>query len=299
AGADDHGEGRAAILFDYDNDGDLDAYIGNNRDLVPLGGDNWDSEPGRPVFLRNVTPTSNHWLKVTLNGTPPFHHDGIGSRVYITTPAGTQMRELNASTGFLGHGPNRIAHVGLGAATVVDEVRAEWSNGDAVIMTNVACNQALSLPSPNASAPRVLCLGETFTASASHLTNHVDWTIGGSNYANPATAYFRAGGPKELRLNVYASDGTTVLWTEVYRATVGTDPAIVAVNMMSLTQDMFRITWLGESGSVYNIVGAPESPGSPWTNIGPSMTGTTTGPLTFDVPATASNGFFRVMRMTP
>jgi hypothetical protein len=37
AGADDRGQGRCVVSFDYDNDGDLDLFIANHMELVDLG----------------------------------------------------------------------------------------------------------------------------------------------------------------------------------------------------------------------------------------------------------------------
>ena len=153
-GADDRGQGRGVILFDYDNDGDLDIFITNNQVLEHDGGSDL-RRPGRPVLLRNDTGNGYHWLKVTLEGRPPFHRNGIGSRVYVTAGGRTQMRELHASSNFLTQEPGRIAHFGLGEASVVEEVRAEWVSGDATVMTDVAVDQAISVPGPTGTASPV------------------------------------------------------------------------------------------------------------------------------------------------
>ena len=138
-GAYDNGQGRGAILFDYDNDGDLDIFLTNNN----AGGDS----PAAPALLRNDTHNDtlggNRWLKVTLDAAPPLHRHGIGSRVYVTAGGVTQMRELHASTGYVAQGPGRIAHFGLGDATIVDEVRVEWVDGAVDVMTGVAVDSEL------------------------------------------------------------------------------------------------------------------------------------------------------------
>jgi hypothetical protein len=140
-------QGRGVHLFDYDNDGDLDIFVVNAR-YLPSG---QPGQLGNPVLLRNDTPRNGkHWLKVTLNGTPPMHRDGIGSRVYVQTGGTTQMHELHASSNFLSQDAGHIAHFGLNTATTADEVRAEWVTGDATIFTNVAGDQQISLPSPTA-----------------------------------------------------------------------------------------------------------------------------------------------------
>ena len=145
-GAADKGQGRGLILFDFDNDGDLDIFITNNHEYTLDGGDSVRS-PALPTLLRNDTPSENYWLKVTLDGSPPLHRDGIGSRVYVTANGQTQMRELHASTNFLTQEPGRIAHFGFGPADVIDEVRVEWVNGATSVLTDVPANQHISVPS--------------------------------------------------------------------------------------------------------------------------------------------------------
>ena len=145
-GSADRGQGRGVILFDYDNDGDLDIFITNNHEYISEGGEGIRS-PAAPTLLRNDTPTANHWLKVTLDGSPPLHSQGIGSRVYVTVNGLTQMRELHASTNFVTQEPGRIAHFGLGSADTVDEIRVEWVNGETSVLTDVPANQHISISS--------------------------------------------------------------------------------------------------------------------------------------------------------
>lgn len=145
-GADDKGQGRGVILFDYDNDGDLDIFITNNHEYVADDGVGIH-RPATHTLLRNDTPTKNHWLKVTLDGATPLHSHGIGSRVYVTVNGLTQMRELHASTNFVTQEPGRIAHFGLGSAGTVDEIRVEWVNGETSVLTNVPADQHISIPS--------------------------------------------------------------------------------------------------------------------------------------------------------
>ena len=145
-GAGDRGQGRGAILFDYDNDGDLDIFITNNHEYS-VDGTTPTRNPVAPTLLRNDSPNQNHWVEVTLDGTPPIHRNGIGSRVYVTAGGITQMRELHASTNYVTQEPGRIAHFGLGTATVIDEIRISWVNGDVDVLTDVTVDQHISIPS--------------------------------------------------------------------------------------------------------------------------------------------------------
>ena len=145
-GAGNKGQGRGVILFDFDNDGDLDIFITNNHEYV-VDGITSTRNPGAPALLRNDTLNGNHWLKITLEGRPPLHRDGVGSRVYVTTGSVTQMRELHASTNYVTQEPGRIAHFGVGVATIIDEVRTEWVNGEINILNNVQADQHISISS--------------------------------------------------------------------------------------------------------------------------------------------------------
>lgn len=145
-GSDDRGQGRGVILFDFDNDGDQDIFITNNHEYT-VDGDGSTRSPGTPSLLRNDTANGNHWLRVTLEGKPPLHRNGIGSRVYVTVGEVTQMRELHASTNYATQEPGRIAYFGLGEATVIDEVRTEWNNGEVSILTNVSADQHINISS--------------------------------------------------------------------------------------------------------------------------------------------------------
>ena len=224
AGADDKGQGRGVILFDYDNDGDLDIFIANFEETLfdefrPIG-----VVPGLPVLLRNDTVSSNHWLKVTLDGEPPLHRHGIGSRVHVTTGATVQMRELDASSNFLAQNPGRIAHFGLGPHETIDEVRAQWVNGDATLLTDVVADQALALPSPAAQiSSRLVEVGAEVTASAAQVGPPGalrEWVIDDQIHDDPVTHAFDQPGDKQLRLNIYTPDGTTLVRAEIYRIRV-------------------------------------------------------------------------------
>ena len=220
--------GRGVSLFDYDNDGDLDIFIVNNR-YLPLG---QGAGSGKPVLLRNDTPANGrHWLQVTLAGVPPMHRDGIGSRVYVKTGSTSQMHEMHASTNYVSQDSGHIAHFGLNTASIVDEVRAEWVTGDATVLTSVSVDQRISVPSPTATvSTRAPAIGQNVTATA-NTSAPVEWEVGGSILANPVTTSFSSGGTKELKLIVYNSSMTQVVRTELIRVNVGGvagTPAITA-----------------------------------------------------------------------
>ncbi|MCA9412037.1 MAG: VCBS repeat-containing protein [Candidatus Omnitrophica bacterium] len=231
AGANDTGQGRGAATLDYDNDGDLDLFITNNQILQMTGPSAYTRLPGPPRLLENTSSNGNHWLKVHLQGEPPLHRQGIGSRVYVTDGTRTQMRELNASTGFMAQGPGRIAHFGLGDVGVVDEIRAEWVSGDATVLENVISDQTLTIPSPQASVSKKnLEVGQSIRmdgTSAEPANNSRSWSFQGSVYADPTSLTFDQPGDYEVIFNLSTSDGSTLIRREIFRIhvqQVGGDP---------------------------------------------------------------------------
>ena len=210
-------QGRGMHMFDYDNDGDLDIFVVNNRYMVTgLSG-----QDGEPVLLRNDTPRNGrHWLKVTLDGTPPMHRDGIGSRVYVQTGSTTQMHEMHASTNYLSQDAGHIAHFGLDTVSTADEVRAEWVTGDATVLSSVSGDQQISIPSPKATvSDRTPAIGQNVTGTSNE-SAPVEWEIGGSTFADPVTTSFSSGGTKEMKLLVYNTSMTQVVRTELIRLDV-------------------------------------------------------------------------------
>ncbi len=108
-GFDDTGSGKGIVVFDYDRDGDEDIFITNNA--------------GHPKLYRNDGGNAAHWLRVSLRGVAS-NRFGVGSRIYVTTPDGMQMREVSNNTNFLSQN-EVIAHFGTGQNEMVD-VRVDW-----------------------------------------------------------------------------------------------------------------------------------------------------------------------------
>lgn len=122
----DTGQGRAAVCFDYDGDGDLDVFVGNNG--------------GAPKLYRNDDPPGG-FLKVRLTSSSE-NTDGVGAVVRVTIGGVQQMREIRAGTNFVSSQP-AIAHFGIGAASLVDEVRVEWPDGQVSTESDVAPGQEI------------------------------------------------------------------------------------------------------------------------------------------------------------
>lgn len=132
AGADHPGDSRGLTVFDYDHDGDEDMLI------VDVG--------GPAVLLENVTLHDHHWLALELTGRTT-NRDAIGAQIDVTAAGVTQHREVFAGGSFYA-GPPLAQHFGVGAATVVEEIRIRWPRGPWQVLTSVAVDQKLILTEP-------------------------------------------------------------------------------------------------------------------------------------------------------
>jgi enediyne biosynthesis protein E4 len=108
--------GRAVVAFDANGDGALDLYI---RSV----------QAPEALFLGS-RDENEHFLRVRLAGTPGVDNSGgVGARVVATLPGGRQIvRESGNASGYLSTG-SPIVHLGLGAATRLDDLTVRWPSG--------------------------------------------------------------------------------------------------------------------------------------------------------------------------
>ena len=131
----DAGQGRGLIQLDYDRDGDADLLVVHNNEPFTL----WRNDLAGP---------DRHWLRVHLDtsGDPGLAPNGYGSTVRVTAGGVTQ-------TGHVFGGDNLqsqselSAHFGLGAETVVNELRVEWSDGAVTTLLDVPVDQHITVSS--------------------------------------------------------------------------------------------------------------------------------------------------------
>ncbi|NEW82091.1 MAG: CRTAC1 family protein [Mariniphaga sp.] len=124
--------GRGACFGDYDNDGDIDAFIVNLND--------------RAVFLRNNKGNQNNWLTINLVGTTS-NRDGIGSRVKLTSGGKVQTAQKKSTTGYLSQNDPRM-HFGLAKNNSVEKIEIKWPSGKTQVLENVKANQILTIKEP-------------------------------------------------------------------------------------------------------------------------------------------------------
>jgi hypothetical protein len=123
------GQGRAAVCFDRDNDGDIDILLSNH-----------DKDINSLVFYENSSQLNNY-LKIDLKafGKNIF---AIGARVYVKDQFREQMREVNINSNFTSQNPSQL-HFGLGEVTKVDQIKIIWPDGEIQLLTDIEANQSL------------------------------------------------------------------------------------------------------------------------------------------------------------
>ncbi|NAS10782.1 CRTAC1 family protein [Flavobacteriaceae bacterium R33] len=136
-GVNDYGVGRGSVLFDMDNDGDLDILVVNQ---IPV-----KEYPTASVttLFRNDMDTGN-WLKVALDGLWA-EKNGIGSKVEVVVGETRMMREIDGGGSSHLSQNSVIAHFGLGSAKKVDSVIVSWAGGKKQYILNPQINSLLTV----------------------------------------------------------------------------------------------------------------------------------------------------------
>ncbi len=106
--------GRGAAFGDFDEDGDQDVVI--------------SVSDGAPVLFRNDQDTSNHWLRVELEGTQS-NQDSIGAIVELHVGDRVQTRSVMPTRSYLSQSEKTVTF-GLGDQDSVDFVTVVWPGGE-------------------------------------------------------------------------------------------------------------------------------------------------------------------------
>lgn len=128
--------GKGLLVFDYDDDGDLDVFIVNNAD--------------RPALYRNDGANRQAWLRVRLIGTSS-NRTAAGARLLLWKHADepAQVRELMVGNNFLGQ-DETTQHFGLGDhAGPVARLEVIWPrSGQRQVLTEITPRTTLTLVEP-------------------------------------------------------------------------------------------------------------------------------------------------------
>jgi len=126
---------QSAAIGDLNNDGFIDLIAGY------ASGFNNPSGIVDKVFMNQGN--SNNWSKIDLEGVES-NSNGIGARIEIQGPWGSQVREVRAGESY-GTQNSLLAHFGLGTATTIDVITVSWPSGIVDTVNNVDGNQILTI----------------------------------------------------------------------------------------------------------------------------------------------------------
>lgn len=131
-GLDSDRDGRGLVVFDYDNDGDLDTFIAN--------------QDQQPQLFRNDHTDAGHWLAINLetDSSTNVTHDAVGTRVTVVTDQGQQIREREGGNGYAGQSDPRL-HFGLGDAEKIALIEIRWPDGGRQYLENIPADQFLTI----------------------------------------------------------------------------------------------------------------------------------------------------------
>lgn len=170
---------RGVAVADFDNDMDMDLYVGdrlyeNNGKgkFISLPNANgaasdrtnsvttadYDLDGFIDIFAAKVGSSghklfrnqgnSNHWLEIDLEGVAS-NRDGIGASVVATTPDGVkQLREQSGGSHKYSQNHTRL-HFGLANNTSVDELKIRWPNGKVQEIENIPADQLIRIVEPS------------------------------------------------------------------------------------------------------------------------------------------------------
>jgi hypothetical protein len=123
---------RGGAFGDLDNDGRVDAVVTDLHGPIEI----W----------RNVSPTANHWITLSLQGTRS-NRDAIGAKLKLVTPSGARYSLVNTAVGY-GSASDRRVHFGLGKDDRILKIEITWPSGTTQVLENVAIDQFLSVKEP-------------------------------------------------------------------------------------------------------------------------------------------------------
>ncbi len=136
-GLNDYGIGRGSVVFDLENDGDLDIMVVNQKPVSDY------PVPSTTRLYRNDLAKGN-WLKVALSGIEAESH-GLGSRILVVAGGHHFSQEIDGGGSSHLSQNSTIAHFGLGQASVVDSIIVTWTGGKRQVVINQPINRLITI----------------------------------------------------------------------------------------------------------------------------------------------------------
>jgi len=126
---------RSSVIFDLDNDGDLDIVTND-----------FNSEP--QVLVSNLAQQKRiHWLKVTLVGTAS-NRNGLGATVRVQAGGRAYTKYNDGKSGYLAQSALPL-YFGLGDVSKIDRVEVDWPSGRKQVASDgLRENQTLQIIEP-------------------------------------------------------------------------------------------------------------------------------------------------------
>ena len=123
---------RSAVIFDLDNDGDLD-IVTNEFNSEPL------------VLVSDLAQSKKplNYLRIKLTGTRS-NRGGIGAKVQVKAGEQVYTQVLDGKSGYLSQSLKPL-YFGLGNATSVDEIRVQWPSGAKQAVSKPEINRLLEI----------------------------------------------------------------------------------------------------------------------------------------------------------
>ena len=139
SGVMDYGIARGSVHFDYDNDGDQDIFVVNQR---PVNGTIYGKSMGSKLY-RNDSSNDNNWLKIKLKGKQSTTR-GLGARIRIVCDDLSMIREVDGGSSHASQNSS-VVHFGLGQNQIVDSVTVTWPGGKTQSLLNPGINKLIEI----------------------------------------------------------------------------------------------------------------------------------------------------------
>ncbi|AWT60484.1 MAG: Thiol:disulfide interchange protein TlpA [Candidatus Moanabacter tarae] len=161
-------DGRGVATVDWDSDGDLDLWISNRT--APL-----------VRFVRNDTPSTNHYLAVRLIG-KHVNRDAIGARVAIHMDNEQKeptrlVKTLSAGSGFVAQS-SKWLHFGLGSRSDIDRLVVHWPGGLEETFTSIEADRRYTIVEGSSRAELLSAPARRVNLTASSIDPSAPSTVG-------------------------------------------------------------------------------------------------------------------------